>query len=208
MEPVNDSKVKIKSSDGEVIETDLLQVSIGVIPMTNIFKDKGMDMERNGAIIVDKFQKTNIPGVFAAGDCCVAYHNLKKKNVYIPLAPAANKQGRVAGEVIAGTPTRGFPGILGSAIFKCLDIYCAMTGLKLDEAKEIGYNADFVSIEHREIAHYYPNSRVMSLKIVFDIETQKLLGAEIIAYRWRQKIDVLTKRFPEISPLRCFKTSI
>jgi NADPH-dependent 2,4-dienoyl-CoA reductase/sulfur reductase-like enzyme len=171
----------------------LVQVSIGVKPLTDIFKGSKLSMERNGAIVVDKFQRTNIPNVFAAGDCCVAFHNLKNKNVYMPLAPIANKQGRVAGEVIANTPTKGFPGIIGTAIFKCLDIHCALTGLKTEEAKELGYDPDEITIENREIPHYYPNSKNMFIKLIFDKKSHKLLGSEIIAGSpmGAKKIDVL-----------------
>ena len=193
VEPIEFDRLRVICDDDEMIETDLVQVSVGVRPMTEMFKGTKLAMERNGAIIIDKFQQTNIPNVYAAGDCCVSFHSLKKKNVYMPLAPAANKQGRVAGEKIAGTETKGFPSIVGTAIFKCLDLYCALTGLKVEEAEELGYRPDFITIENREIPHYYPNSKNMHIKLIFDLNTHKILGAEIIAgsAMGAKKIDLL-----------------
>ncbi len=193
VESINNTKLRVTCEDGDIIEADLVQVSIGVKPLTEIFKGTNLAMEKNGAIIVDKFQRTNIPNVFAAGDCCVAFHTLKKRNVYMPLAPAANKQGRVAGEVIANTPTKGFPGIIGTAIFKCMDIFCALSGLKIEEAKEMGYEPDEITIENREIPHYYPNSKNMTLKLIFDKKSHKILGSEIVAgsVMGAKKIDVV-----------------
>ena len=190
---ISDTRLKIVLDDGQVIETELVQISIGVVPATDMFKDTKLELLTNGAIITNEFMQSNIPNIFAAGDCASSYHQILKKNVYIPLAPAANKQGRIAGSFIAGKTDSLFPGVIGTAIFKVLDLYCATTGITQEEAKDLGFDAQFITIETREIAHYYPGSKKMSISLVFDTESHLLLGAEITAPSTlgAKKIDVL-----------------
>ncbi len=177
---LSELKLKVLLDDGTEIDTDLLQISIGVDPATSLFREKGVSMLPNGAILTNKFMETNIPDVYAAGDCVASYHRLLKKNVYVPLAPAANKQGRIAGSVIAGKKTNGFPGIVGTSIFKVLDLYCARTGITLNQAINHGYSAESILIENNEKAHYM-GSKKMSILLVFDTDSHLLLGAEITA---------------------------
>ncbi len=179
---ISDTRLKIILEDGEVLESDLIQLSVGVVPATEMFKETELEMLPNGAIITDEFMRTNIPEVYAAGDCIASYHQLLKKHVYIPLAPAANKQGRIAGEHIAGKKVDPFPGVVGTSIFKVLDLYCAKTGLDPVQAKKlVSNNVQTTKIENNEIAHYYPSVKKMSILVVFDVETHRLLGAEITA---------------------------
>ena len=180
-------------NDGVKIRTDLVQVSIGVNPATEMFKDSKLKMLPNGAIITDEYMQTNIPRVYAAGDCIASYHIIKKNHMHIPLAPAANKQGKIAGSHIAGRKIDPFPGIIGTAIFKVINQYCAMTGINQQEATELGYNAQIALIENNEIAHYYPGGGKMTVQLIFDSESHLLLGAEIIApsVLGAKKIDVL-----------------
>ena len=103
-----------------------------------------------------------------------------KKHVYYPLAPAANKQGRLAGSIIAGKEVKPYPGIVGTSIFKVLDIFCATTGISLEQAIDLGYEAESVLIENNEIAHYM-GTKKMSVLLVFDIKSHILLGSEITA---------------------------
>ncbi|UCG01490.1 MAG: FAD-dependent oxidoreductase [Candidatus Heimdallarchaeota archaeon] len=181
VEPISDTHLKVILDDGQIITTDLIQISIGVVPATDMFKNTNLELLPNGAIITNQFMQTNIPDVYAAGDCASSYHQILKKNVYIPLAPAANKQGRIAGSYIAGKKDSPFPGVVGTAIYKVLDLYCATTGITQKEAKQLGYDAQFINIESMEIAHYYPGAKKMSVSLIFDAESHLLLGAEITA---------------------------
>ncbi|UCE13331.1 MAG: FAD-dependent oxidoreductase [Candidatus Heimdallarchaeota archaeon] len=193
VESISDTKIKVILDDGLIIETNLVQLSIGVVPATDMFKDTDLELLPNGAIVTNEFMQTNIPHVYAAGDCASSYHKILKKNVYIPLAPAANKQGRVAGSIISGKSDFPFPGVVGTAIYKVLDLYCASTGITEVEAKQLGYDAQVTTIESKEIAHYYPGAKKMSIQLVFDAESHLLLGAEITAPSTlgAKKIDVL-----------------
>ena len=178
--PLSKEKLKVVLDDHTTIETELLQISVGVVPATEIFLNKGLKTLSNGAILTNEFMETSIPDVFAAGDCIATYHTILKKHVYIPLAPAANKQGRIAGSVMAGKKVDPYLGIVGTSIFKVLDLYCAKTGISLDEALDLGFEADSVIIQNNEIAHYM-GSKKMSVLLVFDTKSHKLLGAEITA---------------------------
>ncbi|MHA2202272.1 MAG: FAD-dependent oxidoreductase [Candidatus Hodarchaeales archaeon] len=193
VEPISDTHLKVILNNGQIITTDLVQISIGVVPATGMFKDTKLERLPNGAIITNEFMQTNIPHVYAAGDCASSYHQILEKNVYIPLAPAANKQGRIAGSYIAGKTNLPFPGVVGTAIYKVLDLYCATTGITQEEAKQLGYDAQITSIESKEIAHYYPGAKKMSISLVFDAESHLLLGAEITAPSTlgAKKIDVI-----------------
>ncbi len=191
---LSENKLKVILDDDSEIETDLVQISIGVLPATEIFKNTDLAMMSNGAIIINEYCCTNIPNVYAAGDCATSYHNLMQKNVYIPLAPTANKQGRIAGTHIAEKSSVPFPGIFGTAIFKVFDLYCASTGINDEEAYKLGYDVDSILIENKEIAHYYPNAEKMSVLLRFDKKSHLILGAEITAPSpmGAKKIDVLS----------------
>ncbi|UYP44085.1 Coenzyme A disulfide reductase [Candidatus Lokiarchaeum ossiferum] len=178
---ISDTSLEVLLQDGTKLQADAVQLSIGVIPATQMFKNTELKTLPNGAILVDEFCRTNIEKVYSAGDCATSYHNLLKKDVYLPLAPTANKQGRIAGSHIAGIPTSPFPGIIGTSVFKVFDLYCAQTGIQEDIAKELSYNATSIMITNNEIAHYYPNAKKMSIQLCFDIDTHLVLGAEITA---------------------------
>jgi NADPH-dependent 2,4-dienoyl-CoA reductase/sulfur reductase-like enzyme len=181
VKPLSDKRLSVILENDETIETDILQITIGVEPATDIFKETGIDMLSNGAIITDEYMRTNLENVYAAGDCVASYHQLLKKTIYLPLAPAANKQGRIAGSHIAGNKVDPFPGVVGTSIFKVLDLYCAKTGITEDQAKKFGFNVRTTLIENNEIAHYYPGVNKMSILLIFDPKTHLLLGAEITA---------------------------
>lgn len=193
IEPLSDERLKVELQNGTILEAGFVQVSIGVVPNTEIFKDSKLKMIK-GAIVTDEYMNTNIPSVYAAGDCCTVYHQILKRNVYIPLAPAANKMGRIVGNRIGERPTDPFAGVLGTAIFKVFDLHCARTGITLDEAKQLGYDADTIFIENAEYAHYYPNKGKMSILMVFDAKSHLFLGAEITSPTplGAKKIDVFS----------------
>jgi NADPH-dependent 2,4-dienoyl-CoA reductase/sulfur reductase-like enzyme len=140
---------------GEALDADIAVVGAGLRPNSEIAKDAGVELGRTGAIKVNQRMETNIPDIYAAGDCAEAYHLVLGRNVYIPLAPTANKQGRAAGENIAGG-NASFPGIVGTAIFKVFDLEVARTGITEKEAKVEGI--DYVSnvIDFGSRAPYYP----------------------------------------------------
>lgn len=175
---------------GETIDADISVVGAGLRPNSELAKDAGVELGRTGAIKVNQRMETNIPDIYAAGDCAEAYHLVLGRNVYIPLAPTANKQGRVAGENIAGG-NASFPGIVGTAIFKVFDLEVARTGITEKEAKVEGI--DYISnvIEHGSRAPYCPGVSPIRVKLLADKKTGRLLGAQMVGKEGvAQRIDV------------------
>ncbi len=124
---------------------------------------------------------TSNPDVYAAGDVVETIHLVSSRPTYIPLAPAANKMGRVAGENIAGGHAE-FPGVVGTSIIKVFNMEIGKTGLSLREALENGFDAVAVDIEHASKSHYYPGYSKMNIRLVADRGTHRVLGAQITGY--------------------------
>jgi len=181
IERLSDKRLRVILENGQELETDIIQITIGVVPATDIFENTDLDRLPNGAIITDEYMRTNIKNVYAAGDCIASYHQILQRYVYLPLAPAANKQGRIAGSHIAGKEVDPFPGVLGTSIFKILDLYCGRTGITEEQAKDLGLKVQSILIENNEIAHYYPGANKMSILLFFNPKNHLLLGAEITA---------------------------
>ena len=122
--------------------------------------------------------RTNIPDIFAAGDCATARNYITNKDTYIPLGTTANKQGRVAGDNVAGGNTR-FRGIAGSAITKVFDLFIGKTGLTSEEGIRNGFDPVEV-IESITRAGYYPGNKPIWIKIVADRKSGRVLGSQIV----------------------------
>jgi NADPH-dependent 2,4-dienoyl-CoA reductase/sulfur reductase-like enzyme len=151
--------------------------------------------------------RTNLPDVFAAGDCAEAYHRITGRGAYIPLGTTANKQGRVAGtnlgrvlslprpEPVEGSKGGGhaeFEGIVGTAITKVLDVYAALKGLAEKEARALGYAVQSTTIQAGSRAHYYPGGKPMHVKLVVEEGSGRLLGGQIVGDEGTgPRIDVL-----------------
>lgn len=178
-------------TDNEEYTTDMVIVAIGVKPNTEFLKDKGLNMAKNGAVIVNEKMETNINDVYSAGDCATVNHYITKENVYIPLGTTANKQGRIAGKNIAGG-NDSFIGVVGSLITKFEDIEYAKTGLTLKEAINKGFNADSVYIKSGSRAHYYRGSKKIIMKLVFEKESGRILGAQFIGGEIHPRLNVIT----------------
>lgn len=158
---------------------DFVIESIGVKPNTNFLKDNDFDMLRNGALIINDKCETSIKDIYAAGDCATYHHIIKDEVAYVPLGTHANKTGRIVAEQIAGIDTR-FKGIVGSNIIKVGKLGLAKTGLGIDEALKLGLDFDFVDITAKDIPGYYPGSKPVFVRIVFDKKTGILKGAQLI----------------------------
>lgn len=168
---------KVKTNKGEY-PADLVIIAVGIQPATNLLKDTSVEMLKNGAILVDAYGRTSIPDIYAAGDCASVYHLVKKENVYIPLGTNANKQGRFTGGCIAGE-IKKFPGTLGSAVVKVLDMTFAKTGISENEAKNMNINYETITVKAPNHAGYYPNKKKIIIKLVYHKESKILLGAQM-----------------------------
>ncbi len=181
---------RIISSKG-VFEADLVLLAMGVRPNAALAKTAGITLGETGAIATDPQMRTNLPNVFAAGDCAEAYHRITARGAYIPLATTANKQGRLAGTNLGGGYAE-FEGIVGTAITKVLDIYAALTGLAEKEARALGYAVQSTTVQAGSRAHYYPGVRPMHVKLVVEESNGRLLGGQIVGDEGAgPRIDVL-----------------
>jgi NADPH-dependent 2,4-dienoyl-CoA reductase/sulfur reductase-like enzyme len=181
---------RVISSKG-VFEADLVLLALGVRPNVALVKAAGVASGETGAIATDSQMRTNLPDVFAAGDCAEAYHRITGRGAYIPLGTTANKQGRVAGTNLGGGHAE-FEGIVGTAITKILDVYAALTGLAEKEARALGYAVQSTTIQAGSRAHYYPGGRPMHVKLVVEEGSGRLLGGQIVGDEGAgPRIDVL-----------------
>jgi NADPH-dependent 2,4-dienoyl-CoA reductase/sulfur reductase-like enzyme len=161
------------------LDVDLVIVGAGIKPNSEIARDAGIEIGRSGAIAVNQRMETNIPGVFAAGDCAEAFHLVLGRPVYIPLGTTANKQGKVAGENAVGGNAI-FKGIVGTAVFKVFELEVARTGISEKQAKAEGIDYVSTVIEHSSRAHYYPGGSKIRVKLIAERKTERLLGAEMV----------------------------
>ena len=181
---------RVVSSKG-AFEADLVLLAMGVRPNAALAEAASVALGETGAIATDSQMRTNLAGVFAAGDCAEAYHCITGRGAYIPLGTTANKQGRVAGTNLGGGHAE-FEGIVGTIITKALDVYAALTGLAEKEARALGYALKSTTIQAGSRAHYYPGVRPMHVKLVVEEGSGRLLGGQIVGDEGAgPRIDVL-----------------
>ncbi len=169
----------IRTTKNKEITTNLVLLSTGVKPNSEIAKEAGIELGVANAIKVDEHMRTNIADIFAAGDCATDRSYVINKDIYLPLGTTANKQGRVAGENAAGGNAE-FKGIAGSVITKAFDLYVGKTGLDKQKALQNGFDPIERQIKSVTRAGYYPNKKSISIKLVADRKSQRLLGAQIV----------------------------
>lgn len=173
------------------IHADMVVLAIGVIPDTALAKKAGLKLGIKGSIVVNDRMETSVPDIYAAGDAVQVKHYVTGNDMLISLAGPANKQGRIIADNICGGDSR-YLGSQGSSVIKIFDMTAATTGINESHAREAGLNVDTVVLSPMSHAGYYPNGKVMTVKVVFEKKTYRLLGAQIIGYDGVDKrIDVL-----------------
>jgi NADPH-dependent 2,4-dienoyl-CoA reductase/sulfur reductase-like enzyme len=176
--------------DGAEIGTDLVVVAAGVRPATDLLIRAGAAHLPDRSLLVDASMRTSLPGVFAAGDCVALQHLVLGRPAWIPLGPAANKTGRVAGTVAAGGAA-AFPGIVGTAVVKVFGLEVARTGLTLAEARATGLPAVATDVVSRSRAKYYPGAQPLHVRLVHTADGRLLGGQLAGAEGAAKRIDVL-----------------
>ena len=183
--------VDVLLKDEAPLHADMVVLAIGVTPDTQIAKDAGLALGLKGSIVVNDRMETSEPDIYAVGDAVQVRHYVTGQDAVIALAGPANKQGRIAADNICGGDSR-YPGSQGSSIIKVFDITAAVTGLNETNARKAGIDADKVILSPMSHAGYYPGGRLMTMKVVFEKGTYRLLGAQIVGYEGVDKrIDVL-----------------
>ncbi len=157
---------------------DLVVVAVGVKPNTAFLQNTGITTLKNGAIVIDSHGQTNLPDIYAAGDCASVWHLAKEENVYIPLATTANKIGKIVGENLGGGDAI-FPGTLGTAAIRVMELEAGRTGLTEKEAAKAGLPYKTVFIRDKNHSNYLPGQSDIFVKLVYHKETRVLLGGQV-----------------------------
>ena len=160
------------------LETDAVVNCAGLRPATELAAAAGIALGRSGGIAVDERQQTNLPAIFAAGDCAESRHRVTGAATWIPLGAAANQQGRVAGANAAGAPPARYPGVLGSLALPLCGLEWGRTGLSLEQARAAGFDAAAVAVTASSQAGYL-DPRPVTLQLVYQPSTGKLLGCHL-----------------------------
>lgn len=173
--------LRVLLKDDEPISTDMVLMAIGVSPETGLAQKAGLELGIKGAIVVNDKMETSVPDIYAVGDAVQVKHTVTGKDAVISLAGPANKQGRIAADNICGLE-RHYKGSMGSSVIKLFDMTAASTGLNEKAAKDAGIDYERVVLSPASHAGYYPGAKIMTMKVVYEKRTLKILGAQIIGY--------------------------
>ncbi|SDB86352.1 FAD-dependent oxidoreductase [Shouchella lonarensis] len=173
------------------IETDQVIIAVGIRPNTTFLENTCIALHRSGAVRVDPYMQTNIPHVYAAGDCATQFHRVSERATYFPLGTHANKQGRVAGLNMCGVH-KSFSGIVGTQIYQFFDLVVGRSGLSTKELDDKAYDYQSVEATLPHIAPYYPGHKPISIRLHYDATTERILGGEFLGTAGVDKrVDVL-----------------
>ncbi|MEG1336354.1 MAG: FAD-dependent oxidoreductase [Clostridiales bacterium] len=173
-------KINVVLDKGEVL-ADLVILAIGVRPETKFAAAAGVEVNKGGSIIVDNHMQTSIPNIYAVGDAIAVKDFISGREVSVPLAGPANKQGRIVADNIAGFLSV-YRGTQGSSILKVFDLTVATTGINEKTAKALGLDYDKSFTYSPNHAGYYPGAVNMSVKLLFDKKDGKILGAQLVGF--------------------------
>jgi NADPH-dependent 2,4-dienoyl-CoA reductase/sulfur reductase-like enzyme len=172
----------VAGPEGFQAKAELVLVATGVRPNADLAIAAGVETGQWGAIRVSRAMETNVPHVYAAGDCVETHDRLMERNAYVPLGSTAHKQGRVAGEnAVGGQAT--FGGTLGTQVVKVFEMVAGRTGLRDDKAREAGFDPLTVQLEAWDHKVYYPGAHKLHVRVTGDRQTGRLLGAQIVGHR-------------------------
>ncbi len=187
----SDNGVDVLLKEEAPLHADMVVLAIGVTPDTALAKDAGLKLGIKGSIAVNDRMETSVPDIFAVGDAVQVKHYVTGQDAVISLAGPANRQGRIAADNICGKDSR-YTGSQGSSIIQVFNMTAAVTGVNETNAKKAGLETDKVILSPMNHAGYYPGGKLMTMKVVFEKKTLRLLGAQIVGYDGVDKrIDVL-----------------
>jgi NADPH-dependent 2,4-dienoyl-CoA reductase/sulfur reductase-like enzyme len=188
---IGKEEVEKISVNEKILDVDFVLLSIGVIPNIELAKSAGIEINSLGCIKVNNKMQTSVPGIYAAGDCTNSYSIITKKEIYLPLATITDKQAQVAGNNIAGD-SEIYNGTVGSVVEKVFNLEVARTGLTENEIIKEGYNYKSIKIKGKSKAGYYPKAKDLYLKVFVDLNSKKILGAEMIGEEGvAKRIDII-----------------
>ncbi|MWV39031.1 FAD-dependent oxidoreductase [Natrialba sp. INN-245] len=177
--------------EDETVPADVVIVGVGVAPNVDLAEDAGIELGPTGAIATDEYGRTTAENVFAAGDCAEGRHVVTGDPDHVPLALTANRAGRAIGQTVTGDPTP-IGEIAGTAIVKAFDLGAARTGLLEEQGREAGFDPVSVTISASTRAHYYPGGAELTVTLVADRESGRLLGGTVVGREGAKRIDTVT----------------
>ncbi len=180
---ITDGKGELRIAvDRDEITADMVVMAVGVLPDTALAKRAGLKLNQRGSIIVDRYMRTSEQDIYAVGDAVEVTDFITGQQTFIPLAGPANKQGRIAADNICGLESE-YTGTQGSSILKVFDLTVAATGINEKTAKKLGIDYDKSFTFSPSHASYYPGASTMSMKVLFEKSSGKILGAQIIGHQ-------------------------
>ncbi|WP_407570945.1 FAD-dependent oxidoreductase [Deinococcus altitudinis] len=168
-------------TDAGTVRADLVIVAVGVRPRVELAQSAGVRLGRTGAIATDARMQTSVPGIWAAGDNAESLNRVSRRKVHLPLGLGANRMGRVAGVNMAGGEAK-FPGVVGSAVFRVLNLSVARTGLTHEEALALGLDAVSADVRSTDHAGYFHDARPLQVRLTAERGTGRLLGAQFLGH--------------------------
>ena len=186
-----DGGVDVLLKDGAPLHAGMVVLAIGVTPDTALAKDAGLALGIRDSIVVNERMETSVPDIYAVGDAVQVKHAVTGQDALISLAGPANRQGRIAADNVCGGDSR-YSGSQGSSVIKVFGLTAAVTGISETNARKAGLDVDKVILSPMSHAGYYPGGKLMTMKVVFEKGTYRLLGAQIVGSEGVDKrIDVL-----------------
>lgn len=176
---LGDGKVTTVETDQRSIVADLVILAIGARPNVELARAAGLNIGATGAISVDEYLQTNDPDIYAGGDCVENVNILTGEKIFAPMGSTANKHGRIIGENLCGG-TAKFRGVLNTVAVKVLNLNVGKTGLTEADAKRLGYDYITTMTAGHDKPHYMPGAKLMSVKLIVDVKTRKVLGMQAV----------------------------
>ncbi len=185
--------VRCRLNSGKILDAEMVILSIGVKPDTDLAAAAGLELGPRGHIVVDEFQRTSDPFIYAAGDAVETADRVLDGKVVVPMGGPANRQGRVAADhVFLGEKARPYPGSLGTAIVRVFDVSAGITGWSEKRLQAAGYAYETVTVNDHQHATYYPGAKPLTLKVLWEPESGRVLGAQASGFEGIDKrLDVL-----------------
>jgi NADPH-dependent 2,4-dienoyl-CoA reductase/sulfur reductase-like enzyme len=185
------SSALIRTKDGAEFSTDMIVAATGVAPNSAIASSAGIELGASGAVRVNEYMETSVPGIFAAGDVATTFNMITGESIYMPLATGSNKSGRVAGENAAGGRVR-WSGVAGTEVVKVFSLEVGRTGIDEREAASHGFEPVSATVTSTTRSSYYPGGGPLTIRLTADRRSHRFLGGNIIGKEGvAKRLDVL-----------------
>ncbi|WP_114579111.1 FAD-dependent oxidoreductase [Saliphagus sp. LR7] len=186
-----DKRIDGVELEDETVSADVAIVGVGVTPNADLAESAGIELGSTGAIATDEYGRTNDERIYAAGDCAEATNVVTGEPDHVPLALTANRAGRAIGQTVTGAPT-ATGGTAGTAIVKAFELGAARTGIvNEDQARQAGFDPVSITISASTRAHYYPDGAELTVTLMADHESGRLLGGTVVGREGAKRIDTV-----------------